>query len=705
MPSELGQSKSATLVSAAMETAGAAIQSDMLDFVSNADGMSLAGLLYLIAIVGALIAFASGGNYKWGRYLLVGPALFFFLTTVRVNSDGTDWSFGNKDFSKEAITKALSGVSDLEADGGTRVSLFYKFWNAFTSEVSHTLLSSLNLDKTDSEYNFIQKVERYMNLWNFAHIRDPDLRLLIKITISAQCLPYFDALRQINGRASLDAEKDAAELIIKDLAKKPILITSKEGPTNGMSPELYQWLQKNQLDGEVHTCESLWKKLVPIAREEVGNTISQELELSLAPGQDLEKVRETFLLKVSEYNGLYSNALDTNNVTGGGAAASLYAIDWIVAKSLWEEVWEQNSYTTGAAMEGFSPIYMTGRGGNLPGWNAEYNETTTGAIQQFNKTDKYGQRSEYVTAALSLPYFQGVGLLILAASFPFFAMMTVIPGRALNFLSWMGLWLWLKLWDLGFGVVMLIDNMLYSMFPRGPNITPEEMKNAGVAWTKLFEVDPNYSQAVYYNIIATCLFAVPLVTGVFVRGGGGELQNLIGKGWTNYASRIAGGAASFSRAMQAQSLMKGLQQEIFANTERAMNDQKKRLQPDIDRYHNLIAEAKVLSESSDATRVSLAPATQEKAEQLRRQIENSFASAAAKARYDVEISQKGQYAANRAVAAGYYSHDLRNSNPFEQYLKEEMDKTFFDGAKVFEPVANAAVAGAGNTITVAGGKE
>src|SRR5690606_34495843 len=113
-------------------------------------------------------------------------------------------------------------------------------------------------------------------------------------------------------------------------------------------------------------------------------------------------------------------------------------------------------------------------------------------------TDKYAERGEFVNAALSLPYFQGLGLMILSASYPFFAMLVIMPGRATGFFTWMGLWAWLKLWDLGFAVVMLIDNMLYAMFPKGPVIKEKDIENPGIAWAKLLEVDPNFSQANYY---------------------------------------------------------------------------------------------------------------------------------------------------------------------------------------------------------------
>lgn len=690
MAEELINGKASTLISAAMETAGALIQSDMLDWVSGADGQGLAGLLYLLAIASALLMFASGGNYKWGRYLLVGPTLFMFLTTVRSESDGTEWAFGTTNFEPAALEKALVGVVDKGNGKGVRVSTFFKFWNAFTSEVSHKLIASIGLEESQSEYNFMSKVENYMSTWKWLdRINDPNIRAVIKLTLSNHCREFFDAEREINTPGGLAGKIANAQLIVEAYDQKKMFLFDGASQVAGWPEEVLAYVKDQDLQGQAFTCRELWEKLLPDVKLEVENSIDLHLARALQPGEDLEKVKETYYLKIGEYTGRYENIVEVDKV---GEGAKIYAINWLTARAMWEEIWEQNSYLAQNAMEGGNPMIQSGAG-NIPGGFSENNENVSAAIQQFNKTETYGQRSEFVTAALSLPHYQGVGLLVLSAAYPFFAMMTILPGRAANFLSWMGLWAWLKLWDLGFAVVMLIDNMLYSMFPRGSNIETSDLEKPGLAFAKLFEIDPSHSEAVYYNLIATCLFAVPMVTAVFVKGGGGELANIMTSSWQQYAAKVAGGASSFSRSMQAQGYMKNLQEIAYKKADAAAYEaftspeSKKEVAHIRSLQAQLSAAEKVLEGSiADGAKPGSAKAIES---ELNRSVESLLAridTAGRTAYYKTTVGRAGQYAANRAVGVGYYSHDLSGPPPFKNIYQNKLASEFYDNAAVIDGV-------------------
>lgn len=689
MANDLMVGKASTLVSAAMETAGAVIQSDMLDWVSGADGQGLAGLLYLLAICSAVIIFASGGNYKWGRYLLVGPSLFMFLTTVRTESDGTQWAFGDTNFEAAALEKALVGVVDDGTSKGIRVSTFYMFWNAFMSEVSHKVIAGIGLEESQSEYSFVKKVEEYMLGWKvLKRINDPNLRAMIKFTLSnGNCREYFDAHRKLYSPGGLDGEVNNAREIVEAYDEKKMWVFDQGVQVAGWPEEVVQYVRDNKLEGQSFTCKELWEALIPKAQQEMSDTIDHHLSRTLQPGEDLAKVVDTYYLKIAEYTGKYGGRLEEAGKIEG---AKNYAINWLVARAMWAEIWEQNSYLMQNAMEGGNPLIGTGAG-NIPGGFSENNEDASAAIQQFNITEAYGQRSEFVTAALSLPHYQGVGLLILSAAYPFFAMMTILPGRALNFLSWMGLWAWLKLWDLGFAVVMLIDNMLYSMFPRGSNIESSDIKVPGIAFSKLFEIDPMQSEAVYYNLIATCLFAVPMVTAVFVKGGGGELGNIITSNWQQYAAKVAGGASSFSRSIQAQGHMKRLQQMAFKRAETASLQElmSQESQAEIGKIKLLqLGISFVDKVASDSIKETTKAVLQSQLEQAQNNLTKRVDSAGRLAYYETTVGDAGQYAANRAVAVGYYSHDLSGAAPFKGVFQNRLSGEFFNNSNITSAAIN-----------------
>ncbi len=700
---DFSSAKSTTLITAALETAGASIQSDMLDYVATADGQSIAGLLYMLSIISALFIFASGGNYRWGRYLIVGPALFLFLTTVRVDSDGTKWSFGERDYSEESVNKALRGVDAPNNGGGTSVSVVYAFWNLFLSEVNSELLKLLNLTDSDSQLNFVQKVEKVMQTNNLSQITDPKLRELIKFTLSAECKEYFHHLRIANNPHSLIADRTDSQGIVNVLKDKVIIHIDKNSLSDVRNPILHEWMEEKKFVNKSYTCQSMWEELIVEVRKNVEDGITKNASAYLSPEQDNDKALSAFNRLWNHYTELYSGRAQ---VYQNDDARALYAIDWIAARSLYIEIWENNPYAQEAAMGKESHFFQMGQQTFLPGQSAMYNEDVPGAIQQFNVTDKYAQRSEYVNAALSLPYFQGVGLLILSAAYPFFAMLVVMPGRAIGFFTWLGLWAWLKLWDLGFGVVMLIDNMLYAMFPKGPNIEQDDLKNAGIAWSKMLEVDSNFSQAVYYNLISTCLFAVPLVTGMFVKGGGKELVNIINQGWSAHAMRIAGAAASYSRSFQAQGYMGDLQRQIFSDVQRADQEFLTRNLGRIDQLGELSKNIALIESGTKATDIPIAELKSQR-ETLEIQLKTDHSAALANAAYDSEMKY-GQYAANRAVAARYYSHDLVDSRQaaYSTRMERDLAKEYFDITRVGDAAtgtAFGAVKAAGSTI-VGGGR-
>ena len=682
--------KVTTVVAAAMETAGATIQSDMLDYVASGSGQTLAGLIYLIAIVGAIFAFASGGNYKWGRYLLVGPALFFFLTNVRTDSDGTEWAFGNRVYSQEAVVKALRAVDTPNNGGGTSVALVYHFWNIFMSEVVQELITLLNLNSSDAQFTFIQKIERYMQTWNFSSIKDRELRSLIKLTLTTQCSNYFYHLRMMNTPAALKVERDASEKIVNESKAIKVIAISKDAPQGTIYPELYDWMKERNMLDKSYSCQEMWEAILADVRKDVKDTIAKNNNVSISPEQDPEAIRKTFNEKAGSYTEIYSGNLADNYLNDD--AAALYALDSVAARSLYLEIWDGDQYVQGVTLNTATDEYQMGEETFQPGHGSHFNESVGRAIQQFNITDKYAQRGEYVTAALSLPYFQGVGLLILSAAYPFFAMMVVMPGRALNFFTWMGLWAWLKLWDLGFAVVMMIDNMLYAMFPKGPNIESEEMKNAGIAFSKILEVDPNYSSAVYYNLIGTCMFAVPLVTAVFVKGGGGELANLLNQGWSAYAMRVAGAAASYSRSWQAQGYMGDLQKQLLKNQQKAdliFLAEKESAQKEIQELSKLITMANTGNEKADQI---LKDQYASQIETIVNKLTANHRAALAKANYDTEMSV-GLYAANRAVASRYYNHDLAQSrsSAYSTQAKAALANQYYDNTKVATAAVEAMV--------------
>ena len=124
-----------------------------------------------------------------------------------------------------------------------------------------------------------------------------------------------------------------------------------------------------------------------------------------------------------------------------------------------------------------------------------------------------------------------------------------MPGRHHVFLLWMGLWLWVKMWDVGFAMVMVLDELMYFLMPQGPAVTEDLAQNAELAWKHLLRIDPAYSVQTYYMVMATAIGSVPVLTGVFVKRASGEVVDAVSQGFNAFAGKVGGAMGAFTRAL------------------------------------------------------------------------------------------------------------------------------------------------------------
>lgn len=73
--------------------------------------------------------------------------------------------------------------------------------------------------------------------------------------------------------------------------------------------------------------------------------------------------------------------------------------------------------------------------------------------------NKYG---EVYTWAMMMPYLQGTVLYLLAFAYPFVCMFILIPGWHKIIFTWANFWIWVKVWDLGFAIVMLLERSVWA---------------------------------------------------------------------------------------------------------------------------------------------------------------------------------------------------------------------------------------------------
>ena len=257
--------------------------------------------------------------------------------------------------------------------------------------------------------------------------------------------------------------------------------------------------------------------------------------------------------------------------------------------------------------------------------------------------------------------------------------------------------MWVKLWDVGFAVVMLIDNMLYQLLPHGPPMTDKATMNPGAAITALLSVDPTYSQHTYYNLLATCMAAVPVLTAFLVKRGGGDFVSMASDNLTHFSGRVGNSMASYTRSLKAQSEMNRFNRNMDAASTRALSSLES------DPIFMAAAYGKVadIAAGSVANTQAIGP-TKNFTAGLRA-LANSSAShrqAVMKARAEQVVSHAmfaegyalhNRAAAQSAIRSKYYSHDFYNSYVGAEDVNMEKAYATYQVSGAAAPIINGAI--------------
>ena len=208
-------------------------------------------------------------------------------------------------------------------------------------------------------------------------------------------------------------------------------------------------------------------------------------------------------------------------------------------------------------------------------------------VQKFEAREK----STMMTHASQLPYYQGLVLYFLGLTFPFFAVMLLIPGRHSGFLMWFGFYLWAKSWDIGFAIAMMLDDILFSMFEVAHNVNAidnglrdpdaiaqgiEISADAALAAHIAVELDPTFQLTTYYTIMGTVISAIPIVAAHLVLGGMQAGSGLIAQGMQNYTEHFSAAAYSatsgettISNTARASYVMEQIMSKVAGNYQRS----------------------------------------------------------------------------------------------------------------------------------------
>ena len=93
-----------------------------------------------------------------------------------------------------------------------------------------------------------------------------------------------------------------------------------------------------------------------------------------------------------------------------------------------------------------------------------YTQAYVGSIGAVTKS------SELYNWAVMMPHIQGILLYVIIVGYPFAAMAMIMPGHWKGFFTWVTFFAWIKLWDVGFAVVQVLERSVWAMMGNHSNM-------------------------------------------------------------------------------------------------------------------------------------------------------------------------------------------------------------------------------------------
>lgn len=568
---------SGTLVAAALESLGYYYQSYVLETLGSVIAGPAAVLIFVILALSAIGRFILTGRVpQMLGWALVGPSLMFSIVTQRTETRGAEWRFGSR--VKEQgqveyrIREFLTGDALATELPPAQVSSLFAHYTRLVSRVSNSLVDVLTKTREGLDSRFLIRTEMAA-IMRSSSVSDQELRELIHGPFIRDCARLLAAANDVvatpgssmvqqfdltagekevllNAPAKLRGSWSHATRYVASLKIQfPTLYSAaftlppeEFGKLIADSPELHVSSSQQEFDAEELSrtiplvpasvrCADVWNLIyLGLFRySAIHNDWYQELSDD-QPGDKEALLKQLLKIKRTE---------DASGVQlADSRARLLYHFNRLLASYLLRNELQRPSsaaFIQNYASKGFEFTALAAPGEK----DMSFAERTRAAGMEWQ------ERSNLVATAAGLPYYQGLTLYLLALLFPFFSLLLLIPSQMKNFALWFFLWLWVKSWDVGIAIVMILDDILYNLFQEGQT-TSEELAKQGLGsevfnaiWA-IKELDPTFQLSTYYAIVGAALGAVPIISSYLVLG------SLKGG-----AGLIVGGAQQLSRSIAA----------------------------------------------------------------------------------------------------------------------------------------------------------
>ena len=550
MAATYGVNSAGSLVGSILESAGYIYQSAILDQFSDPFKNEIGGFVYLVGVLIVLIQFAILKSSKLAPWLLIGPAIFLFVIGQRDQIPNATWSFGTH---KRVQSKVDQGVKEVtNGQSKANVSKVFKRYVEVVGATVDELVDRISGTQIENDLWLITKGQLY-GMMTTMQSEDVGLKQLIQYALMGKCYLAIQAARAVDDplkraiqpnaiKSEIDAglqykapsQAQAHSDYTKLMTDRNISFQGNDdilsfiAREEGLSGEEYA-NRKRDLAGYVFSCQEVWT-YVRNAILKKAQTFENGLEREAQNvGMNVEAARNL----LANASGIGGGQLKSTSDGSLGNQDADRIISAIAKYYLRNEYRNRDIGSRIAGLVGRNDIRRIGA--KSQGSNAFTEQARIGA-------QEWAEKERLMYSAQSLPTYQGLALYFLALSFPFFALLLLIPSKATGFLLWFMLWLWIKSWDVALAVVAQIDTIFWSLYSvqkqklLGPDILPNDF---GATFAALENMDPTFQMTNYYTILAVCILAIPAITAQFLMGGLKGGASIIAQGMNKYSDFFA----------------------------------------------------------------------------------------------------------------------------------------------------------------------
>jgi hypothetical protein len=515
-----------SLVAAAWANIGYMTHAALLHYVNFTGFGAWAILLYVVAAGGALISVALNSpprNYVW---FFLGPAIYSFLIGTTQEVRGVDWAVAGisrdmEDVWSDAETGLrnspllqISDYSGMTINKITGPSQEYKvampmlFLDELFSATTNMLVGWTGLNnqlgegRSDSNLAKIKKDEKNAPPWFLlsslkapmvenitnVRIRNPDLRDAFITFLSSECGDAFK--KGINSGSYNAATMSRGAVIPQTVMKDPGDGKNSFKKGDDLNEDMEYTKSRFNLNAtEIPTPRSLFRllsepsdipgsfgKFSPAFKNE-GGAASPMLKLYKQQVNCSSYLWTLIQAMRQEMGHAYWQLIRTAPRGFDSAEDVLFSLfyGWDIRSN------GSGEYATANQMKWFTQnlifTYMLKN-------ELEFAPSITATEQKFapaDQTQQYAQTyvgnvgsksksSELYNWALMMPHVQGILLYVIIVAYPLAAMAMVIPGYWKAFFTWVSFFAWIKMWDVGFAMVQVLERSVWAMMGNHSNM-------------------------------------------------------------------------------------------------------------------------------------------------------------------------------------------------------------------------------------------